>query len=209
LEEICLNQPNTFSVDTSRVLPNGEDSATAYTGYTWRIFRSSFVDTVTCPSNYNCTLLPGSGSGGLFYVVEGSPIITVDFKDNSTVQGSDITVNLELESGICKFTTPQGFSGEGVTGCASSRVSEESTLKELRVFPNPSKNIFNYELKTAQAQQVELQVLDMMGRTVQHQTVDANGLATGEINLSQESNGIYMLRIRTKEGVEVRRLVKQ
>jgi hypothetical protein len=67
--------------------------------------------------------------------------------------------------------------------------SEDSTLEPLSIYPNPTKNVLNFEGYNSAS--IEVTVVDLLGKTVLQKTLN-NGET---LNVSQLSNGIYTINI--------------
>lgn len=78
----------------------------------------------------------------------------------------------------------------------------EQTMENVSVFPNPSNgSVYVY----AEGQPVlEMQVFDMFGRLLSHETV---GETEFSVDLSNYNAGIYMLRLLTQNGVKTSKIV--
>ncbi|GAK75245.1 hypothetical protein JCM19314_3157 [Nonlabens ulvanivorans] len=75
-------------------------------------------------------------------------------------------------------------------------------MLNFSVFPNPSKDIFNFDLD----QEASYQVYDLSGKVI----------ATGEftdnnnsVDLSAVSNGIYFINVQTINGKATAKLIKE
>jgi hypothetical protein len=79
----------------------------------------------------------------------------------------------------------------------------ETFGSSLRVWPNPSSGIFRIEGLHG-AEMVE--VMDATGRTISRRST--NGPDALSIDLSEQPDGLYLLRLTGRDGVAVRRLVK-
>ncbi|HTA81385.1 MAG TPA: T9SS type A sorting domain-containing protein, partial [Bacteroidia bacterium] len=76
-----------------------------------------------------------------------------------------------------------------------------STANEsINIYPNPSHGIFNFKLLNALGNQ-QLEVFNILGQRVFICNLNPAGLT--EINLSQESAGIYLYKITTDTGVNI------
>jgi hypothetical protein len=92
------------------------------------------------------------------------------------------------------------------TGCSSSTgIKPINSSIYVNVVPNPSNGIFTFKLQDALTS-IEIIITDIQGRTVVKKSFENNDLK--EVNLSNESNGIYFARIITNAGSNVLRLVK-
>jgi hypothetical protein len=86
-------------------------------------------------------------------------------------------------------------------GCNTVDLKEQRfTAPEFTVYPNPSSGIFTIENFEANQR---YQVYDINGRLVE------TSIINGQLNLSSEPNGIYLLRVRTESGeVHSKKMVK-
>jgi len=75
--------------------------------------------------------------------------------------------------------------------------------ESVKIYPNPSSGVVNISAAT-HVQSMEL--YDVQGRLLQ--SVIINDTA-GALNISQRSQGIYFLKIRTDAGVKVEKIIKQ
>jgi hypothetical protein len=69
-------------------------------------------------------------------------------------------------------------------------------LDEFSVYPNPSEGVFGVKIGFLETKNFELQVVDMLGQVLFRQQYDAQQLQT-QIDLSNYSTGIYLLRLQT------------
>jgi hypothetical protein len=74
----------------------------------------------------------------------------------------------------------------------SSKSFENNTLK---LYPNPANDKVSIEINTNENQNVTIEILDLMGRTIQKQVEPiAIGNNKLEINLSALSSGLYLIK---------------
>lgn len=83
---------------------------------------------------------------------------------------------------------------------ADSPSAIEENMNELSIYPNPANNLLNIQSST-QIQSVE--VLNIQGQLV---IKEGN---VNQINVSSLTNGVYMIRIATDNGVKVQKFVKE
>jgi hypothetical protein len=69
------------------------------------------------------------------------------------------------------------------------------------IFPNPVKDVLNLNYDKAISQ---IDVYDVNGKLVKTFTT-----VNGSINVSDLSDGVYMLNIQTEEGLIVKKIVKE
>jgi hypothetical protein len=70
----------------------------------------------------------------------------------------------------------------------------------LSLYPNPSNGVFTLKLNAGKRINGEITVTDCLGRTVFAQPLDAAGLYSTTIDLSNFSRGIYTVQLKTAEG---------
>lgn len=80
------------------------------------------------------------------------------------------------------------------------------SFNEIKIYPNPSKGIFNLLLGNEGAQKIE--VYDLNGRLILNQKLANNAIET-KIDLSDLSSGIYFVKIISNEKNIVKRIVKE
>ena len=73
-------------------------------------------------------------------------------------------------------------------------VNELSDNESLNVYPNPASTSVNVELTTTNATNVQLKVIDMLGRTVQNQNLGTvSGTLNHALDVSSLANGSYLI----------------
>ena len=75
--------------------------------------------------------------------------------------------------------------------------------KSIRVYPNPTKNNINVSAKTDIK---SIQIFDIQGRILQ--TVIENKTST-LLDISTKQNGVYFLKVTTKDGSSVEKIIKE
>jgi len=81
----------------------------------------------------------------------------------------------------------------------------ESTLNDLRAYPNPSTGLFTIGSKTNGIADVEVTILDLSGRTILAQ--QCSGQAEYHFDLSQKPEGIYFVRMKSSGSMRVERMI--
>ena len=97
------------------------------------------------------------------------------------------------------------ISGLGIT--LNTNTLSTDTLK---VWPNPAKQIVNYQFATTSNQTCFVQLIDLQGRIVYSQNI-MGGAATikGEINTSSYSKGVYFLNLSQGNQKSYKKVVLQ
>jgi hypothetical protein len=88
--------------------------------------------------------------------------------------------------------------------------NEEELNNSVNIYPNPNNGIFTIEFnKTELSNNLEIEVVDLLGRSIYTQKVKPfNGKHYEALNLSNNPNGQYFLRIIGAEKNEVWKVVK-
>ena len=76
----------------------------------------------------------------------------------------------------------------------------------MSVYPNPSNGLIHVRLADVQKEDVQVFVLDMLGKEVMHKTISKNNLQTEEIELQTSPKGFYLLKVQTGDRVYMKKL---
>lgn len=88
-------------------------------------------------------------------------------------------------------------------------MEETASPEMMEVYPNPTSGQFTVDFETA-APEAELVVLDYTGRIVRNEKIATGGtLNSVNIDLSGNAPGLYIVQLRTQEGVMMKRIVLQ
>ncbi len=122
---------------------------------------------------------------------------TVDLAQIGAVSGSPFTAGLDVinPGDQCRPAAPSGI---------NSFSSELNSL--ITVFPNPNNGVFNFNLNAGRRIAGQIMVVDVTGRKVLEQNIDALGLYQTVIDLKGAAKGIYTLKLQTAEGVATRNI---
>jgi len=82
-----------------------------------------------------------------------------------------------------------------VSGNSTVGINEVEKSLSFNVFPNPSNGIFNINLSSNEANNVNLSVKNVVGQTVLTETVNVSGNTNHQISLTDYSKGIYFLTV--------------
>ena len=93
---------------------------------------------------------------------------------------------------------------------ASIRAGEESSINNLTIYPNPSRDIFNVQFTSIGAQSIKVRVINIIGELIYTDNLEE---FTGEyikgFNLDEYGKGVYFLEIETQDGVISKKLALQ
>jgi len=96
------------------------------------------------------------------------------------------------------------YNGELHTGLSDIGISD------LKVYPNPSRDIFNIVFSSNTIQNLDVSVVNMLGEFILKDCLDDYiGEYTKQIDLSNNAKGIYFLEIETEVGVINKKLILQ
>jgi hypothetical protein len=84
---------------------------------------------------------------------------------------------------------------------------QSAGINSLKAFPNPSKGIFNLQIELAKFDDLQVQIFDMAGKQVFADQQQNTSQYQQQIDLSQAAAGVYMLRVRTSQGMSSQRIV--
>ena len=78
---------------------------------------------------------------------------------------------------------------------------------DIRIYPNPSSDIFNIELNSDS--ETEILVTNILGEKVYNESIKSIGEYNTQIDISDYSKGIYNLTIKTSDGISNYKLILQ
>jgi hypothetical protein len=85
-----------------------------------------------------------------------------------------------------------------------------TTINNLDVYPNPSRDIFNVTFVAEDIQDLEVRVINVVGEVVYTEALEQFvGEYTKQIDLTDNSKGVYFLEITTNSGVVNKKLIIQ
>jgi hypothetical protein len=158
----------------------------------------------------------GSGTGTLSGTLSVSPSATpgttrmrVAMKYNAYSTPCETFSYGEVED----YTVTIGTALPGENGIAVGNVTglESNDLTKgagFRIFPNPAKDLVNLQYRAATEGKVEIELLDLMGRTLQSFTDQAvSGSNAFQLETNQLPEGTYLIRLTQNDQQHVERAV--
>ncbi|WP_159451966.1 zinc-dependent metalloprotease [Hymenobacter roseosalivarius] len=121
---------------------------------------------------------------------------------------STTTARIKVQSvgNIFFAISPQDFTISTVLSSSTSG----TPVAGLEIFPNPSTGVFQLTVNNRQAGPITMHVMDALGRTVCQETVSkAAAPLQHHLDLRHLSQGIYLLRLTTRQGTSIVRLLKE
>ncbi|MBL4669808.1 MAG: PKD domain-containing protein [Flavobacteriales bacterium] len=87
--------------------------------------------------------------------------------------------------------------------------NEIETVSELKVYPNPVRNNLTLEFTLIESSSVEVILTDLLGNKVAIVAAENMNLGSNKVNynVSDISNGIYLLNIKTDNSLQVKKIV--
>lgn len=86
-------------------------------------------------------------------------------------------------------------------------INEISFANAVSVYPNPTTEVVNVAFELNSAQDVELSVIAIDGKTVDTKKIENALNVNSSFNVSNLNNGVYFIRIKTEEGISTQRFV--
>jgi len=125
---------------------------------------------------------PGTGTGA-------GPI-SVTFADSGTY-----VIEVVISEGGCFEEFEAEVRVNDVVG-----LNESSTVRNLIAFPNPSSDVVNLSYSLPQAQQLQVEVLDVNGKVAYRQVTQSAADATLQLDLNGLPAGVYLVSLRPEQG---------
>jgi hypothetical protein len=174
----------------------------------------TLVQTEICPPGVSVTAIDSISVGSSFrkrYTLSGSSVSQYliegighdfGFLDPMVVSVDGCGNNLTCYSLSDVTYYPIGNNNTCVLAFPNA-INEAGKKEQILIYPNPGNGVF-YVVSGAQFL-LDLQVTDVIGRVVLQQTI-SNG---SKIDISNNPNGIYFLRIHGQEFSEAKKIIKQ
>ena len=140
--------------------------------------------------------------------------ILAEIKDNSTGNISPLDVRqnlLNIIDSVHRLTEGHDLKAKNfeTLNTRSTRVGDRA-IKNLDLYPNPSKDVFNISFTSEDVQDLRVRVLNVIGEELIVENLQQFvGEYTKKINLKDNSKGIYLLEIETKKGIINKKLMLQ
>jgi hypothetical protein len=168
--------------------------------------QGAFASLSACQSNcvlptWDCVsgscIDPGTGQG--------------TFASLSACQSNCVLSTWDCISGSCVDPgTGQGTFASLIAcqdNCNNSSV-ELFDLNNLKIYPNPTINIFNISFTSKTVQDIDIKISDFLGKVI-YEDINKNfvGDYLNKLNLSDYVKGIYFINIETNEGITNKKLI--
>jgi hypothetical protein len=121
---------------------------------------------------------------------------------HSYVSSGTYTVTLVVTDTVCNTVDSMQ-----VTVTSTVSLEEFLILQSLRVFPNPSRGVFNIEFEMEGTRDLNLRLLSPTGQLImQEHNGRTGGIYRKTIDIGGLSKGVYILQVQTENGIISRRL---
>ncbi len=164
--------------------------------------------------------LPCSFSGlDTVYYMDDDTVILTGSPPGGIFSGPGISGNCFIPhmagEGIHTIT----YSYTSTNGCVSSysqqveildfeSIQSSGLFNGVILYPNPSKGSINIEIKTVRSENLELQILDNLGREIIREEIkNYSGSYSSNFDLNGYPSGIYYLQIVTGEGKIIKKII--
>ena len=92
----------------------------------------------------------------------------------------------------------------------SIRIEGETSINNLEIYPNPSRDVFNVSFTSETKQSIEVRVVNLVGEIIFMETLENfEGEYTKSFNLSEYSKGVYLLELDIDSGIVNKKLILQ
>jgi len=147
--------------------------------------------TIAANGNVKLNASPTSGVNWQWYK-DGQIIIGATMKQYIATSGGNYTV-LVVKSGCINISAPIIVTQTTVKETLGIIQSNESSEFEFAVYPNPTKDLINVEIRGLEEINANIHLIDMNGKLIQLKRITTH---TSTFDLSQQSSGIYFLRYK-------------
>ena len=90
------------------------------------------------------------------------------------------------------------------------RLEGGTTINNLAIYPNPSRDIFNVSFTSEEVQDLKIRIVNVIGEELLIEDLQQFvGEYVKAINLNRYTKGIYFLEIETNDGVINKKLMLQ
>jgi hypothetical protein len=164
--------------------------------------RAVFTSNQTAPGTFD---FDGSGSAGhLFSWNFGDSNTSTAISPSHTyANAGNFTVTLVVRDTICNSSDTMVMTVTSTISAAEFEIEQA-----LRVFPNPSRDVFNIIFELPEARDVYIRVISPTGQLLFQDHKDVlRGAYRHTLNLEGKAKGMYLLQVQTADGVVSKRLM--
>ena len=86
--------------------------------------------------------------------------------------------------------------------------SENSSIEDLSIYPNPSRDVFNISFTSEEKQNLKVRLVNVIGeQLVSEDLQQFIGTYTKQLDLTNKAKGVYFLEIETDDVCTINKLV--
>lgn len=122
---------------------------------------------------------------------------------NSFVAIEDITNDGMLDLTVGNYAGGIAYY-QGNTNVSVAEVPQ--ALDNVKIYPNPTKNLLTIDMGNTSFKNTHLQVTDLLGKTLYQQNITATKTS---LSLANYSRGIYLVKINSQSGGKVYKVIKE
>lgn len=153
----------------------------------------------SCVVDAPFVLTGGLPSGGTY---SGPGVTAGTFDPSAAGTGIHTLVYTYTDTSNCTASIPQTFV---VDDCLGIHSVEATT--GVSVYPNPANNFITVELQLGASQEVEIDLLNMLGQVVYSSKANqAAGISKVNLITGLLPRGVYLLQVKTLNGIQVRKV---
>ncbi len=160
------------------------------------------------------------GSNTISFFSSGSPTADITVTQASTVSDGALTATLQIGAnatpGVYDLVVNSVYDGILSINNAFTVLDSISTglnksgSKQFSIYPNPAHDFVQIVSKGGSAEELSVSLMDIGGRVlVKEQLITENGQANFRFGETRLSNGLYFMKIESKEGVTISRILIQ
>ena len=133
------------------------------------------------------------------------------FASTSNNMGVVFTINPTLSGDYTLVVTDaNGCIDSSIVTILPSSTIETNEFEKIRVYPNPSKDIFNILFENSSDQHLSISIYDILGKLIYYKNYNnVNSDFKASINLEKYLGSLYLLEIKTKDQIIKKKLIKE
>ena len=163
----------------------------------------------------------GTQIGGVYNpATETSDPFVTEAVDLNAYAGTQFEVVFETRMGFSEAADPMSgfpFNSEGDNAYIDNvrfsqygvSVEEHEIIENMGLYPNPNNGTFSMEFNSANNQEVKLEIYNVLGSIVLSENkLMSEGLNKIDIDISNQTKGIYFVKLTTNSNSHIARVVK-
>ena len=123
---------------------------------------------------------------------------------NSNLAISDINNDGELDMLVGNYSGGVAFYKGGTS--LPSAIKETTVFNDIIMYPNPTKNTITIDVQKNETNNATIELINLLGETLIHQKITTKKTT---INLSNYSQGIYLVKFSNQNGNKVYKVIKE